>query len=46
MAPILSNKQVQEKLMKYLPEGDALPKTEDELRNTFNTPQFKRVCMI
>ena len=44
MAPILSNKQIQEKLIKYLPEGDVLPKNEDELKKTFNTPQFKRVC--
>jgi len=42
MAPILSNKQVQEKLIKYLPEGDVLPKNEEELKNTFTTPQFKR----
>jgi 26S proteasome regulatory subunit N13 len=43
MAPILTNKQVQERLIQYLPEGDVLPKNETELRNTFTTPQFRRV---
>lgn len=42
MAPILSNKQIQEKLMQHLPESDILPKTEHELRTTLSTPQFKR----
>lgn len=43
MAPILTNKDVQQKLLKFLPEGDVLPKTEEELRSTFTTPQYKRV---
>lgn len=42
MAPILTNKEVQETLIKYLPEGDVLPKNEIELKNIFGTPQFKR----
>ncbi len=46
MAPILANQQVQERLIQYLPEGDILPKNETELRNTFTTPQFRRVIYI
>lgn len=42
MAPILANKEIQERLMPHLPEGDVLPKNESELRNTFSEPQFKR----
>jgi 26S proteasome regulatory subunit N13 len=42
MAPILANKEIQERLMPHLAEGDVLPKNETELRNTFSAPQFKR----
>jgi hypothetical protein len=34
MIPILANSEVQERLVKYLPEGESLPKTEQELRDT------------
>jgi hypothetical protein len=46
MAPILANKNVQEKLINYLPESEVLPKSEQELRNTLTTPQFKKVWLI
>jgi hypothetical protein len=42
MAPILANKQIQEKLIQHLPDSDILPKTEYELRQTLTTPQFKK----
>ncbi|KAK7091640.1 proteasomal ubiquitin receptor ADRM1-B-like isoform X2 [Littorina saxatilis] len=40
MLPILANAEVQERLLPYLPEGEMLPKTEAELRNTVASPQF------
>ena len=43
MAPILADKQIQERLMQYLPESEILPKTEQEIRTTLTTPQFKKV---
>jgi ribosomal protein L12E/L44/L45/RPP1/RPP2 len=42
MAPILANKSIQEKLTQYLPDSEILPKTEQELRTTLTTPQFKK----
>jgi len=42
MTPILVNKEVQDKLISFLPEGDVLPKNEEELKKTFGTQQFKR----
>ncbi|XP_060083008.1 proteasomal ubiquitin receptor ADRM1-B-like [Ylistrum balloti] len=42
MIPILANKDVQERLIKFLPEGESLPKTEAELRNTISSPQFQQ----
>ena len=43
MLPILANAEVQERLIPYLPEGELLPKTEAELRNTISSPQFQQV---
>jgi hypothetical protein len=43
MIPILANSEVQERLVKYLPEGESLPKTEQELRDTVQSPQFQQV---
>lgn len=42
MAPILGNKEIQERLMQHLPDSDILPKTEQEIRTTLTTPQFKK----
>ena len=42
MIPILANSEVQERLVKYLPEGESLPKTEQELRDTVQSPQFQQ----
>jgi hypothetical protein len=43
MAPILANKSIQEKLIKFLPDSEILPKNEAELRKHLTTPQFKKV---
>ncbi len=43
MAPILANKNIQEKLVQFLPDSEILPKSEHELRTTLSTPQFKKV---
>ena len=45
MIPILANSEVQERLVKYLPDGESLPKTEQELRDTVQSPQFQQVWM-
>ncbi|KAK6967714.1 adhesion regulating molecule 1 [Biomphalaria glabrata] len=42
MIPILANSEVQKRLIPYLPEGESLPKTEEELRNTVQSPQFQQ----
>ena len=43
MIPILANSDVQERLIPYLPEGEQLPKTETQLRETVQSPQFQQV---
>ena len=42
MLPILANADVQNKLLPHLPEGETLPRTVAELRNTVSTPQFQQ----
>lgn len=42
MIPILANSEVQERLAEYLPDGESLPKTEQELRATVQSPQFQQ----
>lgn len=42
MIPILANKDVQQRLVPYLPEGEVLPKSEEELRATVSSPQFQQ----
>jgi len=42
MIPILANGDVQQRLIKFLPEGEVLPKSEEELRSTVASPQFKQ----
>lgn len=42
MIPILANADVQQRLIQYLPEGEVLPKSEEELRATVSSPQFKQ----
>uniref|UniRef100_A0A8D2KFW3 ADRM1 26S proteasome ubiquitin receptor n=1 Tax=Urocitellus parryii TaxID=9999 RepID=A0A8D2KFW3_UROPR len=44
MAPILANADVQERLLPYLPSGESLPQTAEEIQNTLTSPQFQQVA--
>lgn len=46
MAPILANPEVQQRLMPYLPSGESLPQSTEELNNTLSSPQFQQVCLL
>ncbi|XP_040187202.1 proteasomal ubiquitin receptor ADRM1 isoform X2 [Rana temporaria] len=46
MAPILANPEVQERLMPYLPSGESLPQTADEIQNTLTSPQFQQALSM
>lgn len=43
MAPILANAEVQQRLLPFLPSGESLPQSKDELHNTLTSPQFQQV---
>lgn len=43
MAPILSNAEVQQRLLPFLPSGESLPQSAKEIQNTLNSPQFQQV---
>lgn len=43
MAPILSNAEVQQRLLPFLPSGESLPQSAEEIQNTLNSPQFQQV---
>lgn len=40
--PILANPEVQQRLVPFLPEGEEIPKTEQELRETVHSAQFRQ----
>uniref|UniRef100_A0A3Q2ZW80 ADRM1 26S proteasome ubiquitin receptor n=1 Tax=Kryptolebias marmoratus TaxID=37003 RepID=A0A3Q2ZW80_KRYMA len=40
MAPILGNPDVQQRLLPFLPSGESLPQSAEEIQNTLNSPQF------
>lgn len=42
LIPLLSNKNVQEKLRPHLPEGYNLPVNENEFRDIISSPQFRQ----
>ncbi|KAM3618821.1 uncharacterized protein V6R79_025284 [Siganus canaliculatus] len=42
MAPILTNADVQQRLLPFLPSGESLPQSADEIQNTLNSPQFQQ----
>ncbi|XP_067096077.1 proteasomal ubiquitin receptor ADRM1-like [Osmerus mordax] len=42
MAPILANTEVQQRLLPFLPSGEALLQSPDELHNTITSPQFQQ----
>ncbi|KAK7896710.1 hypothetical protein WMY93_022035 [Mugilogobius chulae] len=42
MAPILSNPEVQQRLMPFLPSGESLPQSAEQIQNTLSSPQFQQ----
>ncbi|XP_034091698.1 proteasomal ubiquitin receptor ADRM1-like [Gymnodraco acuticeps] len=42
MAPILSHPEVQQRLSPFLPSGESLPQSSEELNNTLSSPQFQQ----
>lgn len=42
MAPILSNAEVQQRLLPFLPSGESLLQSAEEIQNTLNSPQFQQ----
>ncbi|KAE8292908.1 Proteasomal ubiquitin receptor ADRM1 [Larimichthys crocea] len=46
MAPILANTEVQQRLMPYLPSGESLPQSTEELHNTLSSPQFQQAMSM
>lgn len=43
MAPILTNAEVQQRLLPFLPSGESLLQSADEIQSTINSPQFQQV---
>lgn len=43
MAPILANPEVQQRLLPYLPSGESVLQSADEIQNTLTSPQFQQV---
>ncbi|ROL40975.1 Proteasomal ubiquitin receptor ADRM1 [Anabarilius grahami] len=46
MAPILANPEVQQRLLPYLPSGESLPQSADEIQNTLTSPQFQQAMSM
>ncbi|XP_051947885.1 proteasomal ubiquitin receptor ADRM1-like isoform X1 [Xyrauchen texanus] len=46
MAPILANSEVQQRLLPYLPCGESLPQSTEELHNTLTSPQFQQAMSL
>ncbi|KAF5906714.1 proteasomal ubiquitin receptor ADRM1-like, partial [Clarias magur] len=46
MAPILANAEVQQRLLPFLPSGESLPQSTDELQNTLTSPQFQQAISL
>uniref|UniRef100_A0A3Q2NY28 ADRM1 26S proteasome ubiquitin receptor n=1 Tax=Fundulus heteroclitus TaxID=8078 RepID=A0A3Q2NY28_FUNHE len=46
MAPILANPEVQQRLTPYLPSGESLPQSSEELNNTLSSPQFQQAMSM
>uniref|UniRef100_A0A3Q3LDH2 Adhesion regulating molecule 1 n=1 Tax=Mastacembelus armatus TaxID=205130 RepID=A0A3Q3LDH2_9TELE len=42
MAPILTNAEVQQRLLPFLPTGESLPQSAEEIQNTLSSPQFQQ----
>ncbi|KAJ3586410.1 hypothetical protein NHX12_012808 [Muraenolepis orangiensis] len=46
MAPILANAEVQQRLTPYLPSGESLPQSTEELHHTISSPQFQQAMSM
>ncbi|KAF7657012.1 hypothetical protein LDENG_00033100 [Lucifuga dentata] len=46
MAPILSNADIQQRLLPFLPSGESLLQSTDEIHNTLNSPQFQQAMSM
>uniref|UniRef100_A0A8C4QAQ5 ADRM1 26S proteasome ubiquitin receptor n=1 Tax=Eptatretus burgeri TaxID=7764 RepID=A0A8C4QAQ5_EPTBU len=46
MAPILSNPEIQQRLIPFLPTGENLPQTANELQSTMSSPQFQQAMSM
>ncbi|KAK2851975.1 hypothetical protein Q5P01_008251 [Channa striata] len=42
MAPILTNAEVQQRLLPFLPSGESLPQSAAEIQTTLTSPQFQQ----
>ncbi|KAF3697423.1 Proteasomal ubiquitin receptor ADRM1 [Channa argus] len=42
MAPILTNAEVQQRLLPFLPSGESLLQSAEEIQNTLTSPQFQQ----
>ncbi|XP_033825794.1 proteasomal ubiquitin receptor ADRM1-like [Periophthalmus magnuspinnatus] len=46
MAPLLSDPEVQQRLLPHLPCGESLPQSPEELHNTLTSPQFQQALSM
>ncbi|XP_075995822.1 proteasomal ubiquitin receptor ADRM1-like isoform X2 [Genypterus blacodes] len=46
MAPILTNAEVQQRLLPFLPSGESLLQSADEIQNTLTSPQFQQAMSM
>ncbi|XP_038577671.1 proteasomal ubiquitin receptor ADRM1 isoform X2 [Micropterus salmoides] len=46
MAPILTNAEVQQRLLPFLPSGESLLQSADEIQSTINSPQFQQAMSM
>ena len=46
LAPLLADKEVQDRLKPFLPAVENLPSTEKEIKETIQSSQFKQVRLI
>uniref|UniRef100_A0A3P8X3X4 ADRM1 26S proteasome ubiquitin receptor n=1 Tax=Cynoglossus semilaevis TaxID=244447 RepID=A0A3P8X3X4_CYNSE len=46
MAPLLADPEVQQRLIPYLPSGESLPQSSEELHNTISSPQFQQAMSL
>ena len=44
LAPLLSNPEIRNRLIPFLPSGEDLPQDESQLLLTLQSPHFQHVC--